>query len=153
MVDFMMRIADMLKLHVNDIVDFHFKYLNQFISLKLSKNPKAERSLRITLLFLHIMMDLNSKPIDSVLNLYKILHKNILKDSQQGLKWMILLLESFHLNDCCIPHHHGTTYESMLVTGSRHCNTLGFPLEIFIKSLEHVCNYFFIVGIGLSSFY
>ena len=127
----------------------------QFISLKASskKLDKAERSLRLTLAFLHAMMDSNSMPSRSVLDLYETLHEIVLKDlnSSQGWKWMIMILESFHMNDCCIPYHQGETYELIFVSASKFKGSESFPQENFMKSLEHVCQrYYYDIGNGLS---
>lgn len=138
----MKRIAGILKLRYVEIQDLHYNYLKQFISLKLStkKKEKAERSLRVTLAILHVMMDLNPKPCDSITNMFEMLHKNVVKDLNlsQGLKWLIMVLESFYMNDCCIPFHDGRTYEHILVSAAKYCATDGFPIEVYLKYLEHV---------------
>lgn len=142
----MMRLAELLKLRYLEILDLHYYYLKQFISLKLSvkRKEKAERSLRVTLSFLHIMMDQNPKPHDSIVNMYEMLHKNASKDlnSAQGLRWTIMVLDSFHMNDSCVPYHHGGTYELILVSAGKYCACEDFPLALFIKSLEHVYYYY-----------
>lgn len=144
-IDFMTRITMLVKVHHLQVVDLHFSFLKQFMHLKTftKKSEKADRSLRVTLAFLHIMMDSEATPHDPVVLQYQTLHRNVTKDlnSSQGLKWLVMILESFHLNDCCIPFHSGETYQNILVSASKHCGNAMFPLEAFMKSLEHVQNY------------
>jgi hypothetical protein len=140
-----------------EIIDLHLGIFKHFDSIKSStkKVEKAERSLKVTLAFLHIMIDFETVPDDGVVNLYETLHRSLIKDlhSSQGLKWMIMILESFHLNECCIPYHSGETHEQILLIASKYILNEGFPQEAFISSIEHV---FYInndIGVGFSFFF
>jgi hypothetical protein len=140
-----------------EIIDLHVEVFKHFDSVKsLSKKcEKAERLLKVTLIFLHIMIDFENVPEEAVVDLYETLHKSLIKDlnSTQRLKWIIMVLESFHLNDCCIPYHSGETHEHILLIASKYILNQGFPQEAFISSIEHV---FYInndIGFGFSFFF
>ena len=99
-----------------------------------------DRILRITLLFLKTVMDLDLKPNDSLLTLYHTVHGNIFKDftSMDAFKGIKMVFDSFYTINDCIPFHNLEGYSSYLVLASKYCGKTEFPTELFLGCVEHV---------------